>query len=223
MRRLFLYLNTMRTLFLKAKHWQIFLPVILIPLVSTFIFGLTIIISIMDNPPKDFDDLYWIFYLMPFIIFISGFVHFGWLWSVITKLSGHEYIRDMRFPLLRIKLFFWIPIVYILLLPPVFGITMLENLILNSAEDIPAFISMLLFMMIMHFACIFFIMHTIFFVSKIIKSGELKREVTFSDFVGDFFLILFFPIGIWFIQPKINAILKNGRLQEESLLIDDLK
>lgn len=213
----------MRTLFLKAKHWQIFLPLILIPFISSFIFGLSVVLSIMDNPPKDLSDLSWIFYLMPFIMFMSGFVQFGWLWSVITKLSAHESIREMRFPMLRIKIFFWIPIIYILLLPPLFGITMLESIILNNPQNITTFISMLLFMMVMHFACIFFIMHTIFFVSKIIKSGELKRDVTFSDFAGDFFLIIFFPIGIWFIQPKINTILKNGMTRKENSLIDDLK
>ncbi|MEN9640511.1 MAG: hypothetical protein RLZZ262_2380, partial [Bacteroidota bacterium] len=37
-----------------------------------------------------------------------------------------------------------------------------------------------------------------------IKLLELQREVRFSEFIREFFLIWFFPIGIWFIQPKIN-------------------
>jgi hypothetical protein len=37
-----------------------------------------------------------------------------------------------------------------------------------------------------------------------VKTIELQREVTFSDFAGEFFLIWFYPVGIWIIQPKVN-------------------
>ena len=40
--------------------------------------------------------------------------------------------------------------------------------------------------------------------AKTIKTVELQKKVTFSDFAGEFFLLWFSPIGIWILQPKIN-------------------
>jgi len=51
--------------------------------------------------------------------------------------------------------------------------------------------------------CMFYI---IYFVSKTLKMAELQRNVSFSDYAGEFFLIWLYPIGIWFVQPKINEL-----------------
>ncbi len=48
------------------------------------------------------------------------------------------------------------------------------------------------------------IVYLVYFAAKIIKTIELNCYVTFSDFAGEFFLILVFPIGLWIIQPRIN-------------------
>lgn len=45
---------------------------------------------------------------------------------------------------------------------------------------------------------------TIIKAAKTIKTVELQKKVTFSDFAGEFFLLWFSPIGIWILQPKIN-------------------
>ena len=48
-----------------------------------------------------------------------------------------------------------------------------------------------------------------YFVIKTIKTVELQKELRFIDFAGEFFLICFYPIGIWFIQPKVNKIIEE--------------
>jgi len=48
--------------------------------------------------------------------------------------------------------------------------------------------------------------YCLYFISKSLKAVELQRDVTFNDYAGEFFLIWFFPIGIWFIQPRINKL-----------------
>ena len=50
------------------------------------------------------------------------------------------------------------------------------------------------------------------FPAKVLNSIERNREVSLSDYIGDFFLIVFLPIGIWFLQPRINRILENKEL-----------
>ncbi len=67
----------------------------------------------------------------------------------------------------------------------------------------------------MHLFSMFCIFYSLYFVAKTFKTVELQRETAFSDFAGEFFLIWFYPIGIWIIQPKINKIVETSN--------DDLK
>ena len=68
---------------------------------------------------------------------------------------------------------------------------------------------MLFFVVPLHLFSMFCMFYLLYFVSKTLKTVELKREVTFSDFLGEFFMIWFFPFGIWIIQPRINKLV-NG-------------
>ena len=49
-------------------------------------------------------------------------------------------------------------------------------------------------------------LYVIYFIAKALKSIELQRSARFDEFVGEFFLIWFFPIGIWIIQPTVNKL-----------------
>jgi hypothetical protein len=44
-------------------------------------------------------------------------------------------------------------------------------------------------------------------VSKLLKSIELNREAKFSECILDAITLFAFPVGVWFIQPRINRIL----------------
>jgi hypothetical protein len=61
----------------------------------------------------------------------------------------------------------------------------------------------------LHLFSMFCIFYCLYFNAKALKIVEWQRPVTFSDFAGEFFLIWFFPIGIWIIQPRINRLFKN--------------
>lgn len=61
----------------------------------------------------------------------------------------------------------------------------------------------------LHLFSMFCIFYCLYFVSKTIKTVELQREVSFSDFAGEFFMIWLFPIGVWIVQPKINRMMEN--------------
>lgn len=50
------------------------------------------------------------------------------------------------------------------------------------------------------------------FPAKVLKSVETKTEASFGDYFGDFMLILFLPIGIWFLQPRINRAVEKEKV-----------
>ena len=51
-------------------------------------------------------------------------------------------------------------------------------------------------------------------VAKSLKSIELDREAKISEFIIDAIAIFMLPIGVWFIQPRLNRILKVVELIE---------
>jgi len=60
-----------------------------------------------------------------------------------------------------------------------------------------------------HFIDMFCLFYLIYFVAKSIRSIELNRPAILSDWVLIFFGLLFYPIGVWFIQPKIQRIVQT--------------
>ena len=44
------------------------------------------------------------------------------------------------------------------------------------------------------------------FIAKTLKTIELNRIPGIGEFIGDLFLFFLWPIGIWFLQPRINKI-----------------
>jgi hypothetical protein len=53
------------------------------------------------------------------------------------------------------------------------------------------------------------LIHVFAFPMKVLKSIKLKRDVKFGDYWGLFFLLIFWVIGIWIIQPKLNKLSVN--------------
>ena len=57
---------------------------------------------------------------------------------------------------------------------------------------------------LMSTACLFFVLY---YNAKALRSVELQRRARFGDYIIDFILFWFFPIGIWILQPRINKVL----------------
>ena len=45
-----------------------------------------------------------------------------------------------------------------------------------------------------------------FYPGKALKSIEINEEAKVGEYIGYFFLMIFWPIGIWWIQPKLNKV-----------------
>ncbi len=189
--------------FLKAKHWQIFVAVLGLPILLEIILMPSFIES--DKPG----------YMVKFmslimILFAGGLI--GWLWSVAIGLQK-KIPLGIKMKVRKFKILSIIPITYIFLLTILIS-TGFGGLIHNEQEPSGAMIGTLSAIILpLHLLSMFGIFYSLYFVAKTFKTVELQREVTFSDFAGEFFLFWFFPIGIWVVQPKINNMITDNNIK----------
>jgi len=53
----------------------------------------------------------------------------------------------------------------------------------------------------------FFILN---FIAKLIATIESEKITTFDKYASYFFCLFFFPIGIWWMNPKIKSLIRKG-------------
>jgi hypothetical protein len=171
-------------LFLRAKHWQLFLllaGVVVgcqIALVSTFP---------TSNSPEDFAKaLRTVGAATLALVFLMA----SWFWGLgsflnaLVPLSGRPPIRVFRLALIY-------PAAYAVVFFCVLWLT----------QDVPAVIFPF---HLLATGCMFY---NLYFVAKSLTLAETGRTAaSFYDFSGPFFLLWFFPLGIWVIQPRINRL-----------------
>ena len=194
--------------FLKAKHWQLFLLTFGIPMIFQFVMMGTMFAKFVsgNNPDPLFMFSYMKFFPLIMILFIGVF--FGWFWSIVIGLQK-VIPAEAQMKLKRFKIFFFIPLVYILFLSIYIGVAMSgfpDSFYFTNPELIGGMMALIFPLHLFSMFCIF---HSLYFVAKAFKTAELKRKVSFSDFAGEFFLIWFYPIGIWIVQPKINKMIEE--------------
>jgi len=190
--------------FLNAKHWQLFLLTFGLPIIFQIMMMGSMFVSFSD--PSQFDtffDTYFTYY--PIIMAIYMFMYFGWFWSIVIGFRG-KIPDQLKVNLNKFKFFFFFPIVYMLIISTFIGSFMSGILNIEADPDIADVGIIFAIIIPLHLFSMFCIFYTLNFVAKTIKIAELQHEVRFSDYAGEFFLMWFFPIGVWIIQPRINKI-----------------
>ncbi len=146
-------------------------------------------------------------YIVVVFAFISMLVLFLWFAAIGLKL--YKYIpkeiapNNLIFKIVPFVIF----ISYAVML--YFVTNMFEMMIEEMLQDsksvekiLPYFFS---FFGIILFNGICFL-YIIAFTAKVIVSAERQAKAKFTDYIAEFFLIWLIPIGIWFLQPRINKI-----------------
>jgi len=124
-----------------------------------------------------------------------------WVCFVVWFWSLGSFLDSLVEPDLRLsRPFFRFALAYPLVYMGVFQIIPFEKLTLGYGF---AIFPLHLFAMF----CVFFDLN---FVSKSLALAETGRAVSFYDYAGAFFLLWFFPLGIWFVQPRINRLYANA-------------
>ena len=188
-------------LFLRAKHWQIFLLTFGIPFVFQIVMMVSIFSSIAhDHNPTAFFSYFKFFPLM--MLLFTGTM-LGWQYSVAVGLQ--KFVPpNVKMKVTKFKIFFFIPVVYLSVIIGFISYLFTGHIPTRSGPPDPIFFSFFAIIFPIHLFSMFCLFYSLYFVSKTYKTVELQRAVTFSDFVGEFFMTWFFFVGIWIMQPKIN-------------------
>ncbi len=181
-------------IFLKAKHWQIFTLLIGVPFVLQIILVVNYGINLM-------------IVIIPALTVLYSVIFFGWFWAIGTRLNS-KLPSTVNMKLNLFKLFLAIPLSYIIGIS-IFMSMVAMGLISSGSSPLFAMNDIIEVVFPIHIFSVFCIFYAMWFNAKTIKSIEFQRAVSFSEFAGEFFLLWFFPIGIWIIQPKINKMIEK--------------
>jgi hypothetical protein len=181
-------------LFLTLKHWQLFILLVGVPFIAEILLMGVVIAS---SDPRI------AFYFFPLIMILSVGPFTAWFYSLGTNLFKRVPLT-VKMSLTRFKVFLFFQVAYILFLT-VFMAGLFSNLSPEGKIN-PAIFS---FIFPLHIFAMFCIFYCLYFNAKALKAIELKRPVTFGDYAGEFFLLWFFPIGIWILQPRINRLINS--------------
>jgi len=181
---------------LDVKHWFIFFCAFIVP-------ALVILYGYYQVKVDVKNMTLWL-YLIPIGIAIMQMVIYGWLWVVGSKLTdivpvdsskvaAYKGIIIVPFFTLVAILAFWV------IIPFMFPLSKL-----SSADMMVLFTTGAV--VIQGFFIISFL-YCFYLLSILLKQNEVMDYVDFKECFKEFFLILFLPVGIWFLQPVINKTL----------------
>ena len=202
---------TLTERFLKAKHWQLFALMFGIPMIFQFVAMGVLIASVADGTPPNPAEVLNFFKFFPVMMIVLTATFFGWFWSIAIGLQD-KVPANVKMKTKKFKIFFFVPIIYM----PLFslGIVTVMSAMVGMAEtggqpNIGLMGSIMAIIFPLHLFTMFCMLYTLYFVAKTFKTVELQRETSFSDFVGEFFMLWFYPIGVWIIQPKVNKMAES--------------
>lgn len=218
-------------LFLRAKHWHLFVLLFVLPLLIqlTLPFQIIVIDQMGEEPTIEelklyfsqfFESMRWLIGLSS----LSGLILYGWMISVAIGLRKYtpEAARLKTAPFI-INLIISIVSVFAMLY---FTFSFFTELIdlgeeLVTGERLP--VSMFKMIACMPFNCLS-VLYLYYYTAKAYKNALTRRRNRFGTFVGEFFMLMFWVIGIWFIQPGVNKIItgpENPEVNEEDDTFED--
>ncbi|HLP56329.1 MAG TPA: hypothetical protein VK151_14930 [Fluviicola sp.] len=205
---------------LKMPHWKLFILVFGIPFAGMMIAMIgTIFMAVSQREPEPATFIP-IMIVFPLIGLFGAVVQLYWMWSMATGLQSYMHPDMRKLRVKRFKVFFFIPWIYFAVFMSTIIIitTQIEPSDNGDPSDILWAIPLFILAFLMHFFSMFCIFYTLYFIAKTLVSAELQREAHFSDYIGDFFLIWFFPVGVWFIQPRVNKIVSEGQFSNYEVI-----
>jgi hypothetical protein len=183
------------TYFARLKHWQLFL-VTGVPFFGQQLYVASEL-SRWSSPPSmaEFDALFTKGIIVGSIVFS---IVFTWFWSIST-VANNKIPNDIR-PSTKLYRF----VVPFTLLYIVFAALYIPQLMRVEKGAVPVGVIFPL-----HLVATFGMFYAFIFPAKNLVIAERGQMTPFSGYLGTLFLLWLFPLGVWFIQPRLNRLLEN--------------
>lgn len=201
----------MENIFLRMKHWQLFLIIFMSPMVFYVYMMQRIVLMVpsMEKAAPEFESMsmFSVFgYFIP-ILMVSFVVWIAYMLTLMRALNDRkpdELRRSLRFPIFCLLF----AAIYIIVISVSVSIFFFNMDITNGMESIdPKYILRMMGIIIpSHFFSMFSIFYVFYVNASSLKTVELQRKPKGDEFIGEFLLFWLFPIGIWFLQPRINKL-----------------
>ena len=147
------------------------------------------------------------FIAIPLSILIAQLVIYFWLWNI-----GKMLFDKMSFYISKeYAVFKWLIIIPAAVSLLIFAFLLSGAFILGMGyfSFSSTLFSSMIIILPLWALLLFSKLYCFYFVAKLLKSSEQQRNVRGVEFFGDFLLLVFFPIGIWFIQPRLNNLMRQ--------------
>lgn len=186
-------MNDIASFVARLKHWQVFL-VTGLPFLSLY-FGFKPHIEVARDP-AEFEALFsrMMWSLLPII----GFVYI-WIWS-IGRFANRLIELNVRSPSRFFDFCFPYAFAFV-----VFAIMFFPKP--SNFENPPVPMAVIFPLHILATVCTFY---ALAFSAKNLKMAEENRKIGFWGALFPFFMVWFFPVGVWFIQPRLNSLQANA-------------
>lgn len=179
------------SIFLKLKHWQLFLLTIGVLLLVSLYSGFSVKLEEENRSVSDA--------VAKFLTIVPFLTYYLWIWSIGAWLNRH-----MDSKVATKTVYFSTSIVvscFLFFFLSIFNMVYWD-LSSGPQEDFWFFFLLALIL----FVTISALLYGLSFVAKAIVRAERESRISSSDFFGEFVMVLMFPIGVWILQPRINTL-----------------
>lgn len=178
---------------LKLRAWQLFVILVGLP----FCFSALLVSPLISSNQVNAEVL---FTVVPLFVLVYGGIIFLWFWALGVGLN--ELIPEKIRP--RAK-FFKFGVMYSAAYMVLFQTVFLLSVNGHKIDDLLPIVAL------MHLFAMYCMFYSIHFISKNLVTHEQQREVEFESYSVVFFLLWLFPIGVWFIQPRLNKLYESTK------------
>ena len=173
-----------------CKHWQLFAVFALYALIIAAMFQNYLVTSRVDASSVRLV----IALTIPFAVGV-----YLWVWCIghiSNACCEHRLRRGNRL----FNLAFPIPLVYL-----VFSMEAWPRLVQSGRTS-----GALSVIMFLHFICVFLVFYGLAQSAMRLRTAESGDHAGFWRSIGAMLLIWYFPIGVWFIQPRLQALIRKA-------------
>lgn len=178
----------------RARHWQIFVVVLLPMVVAYYLYFPSMNPDPTTNPEQRFAMFEDIFFKMTLVSLLGYMLLYVWIW-VIGRVCNSRLPRVSR----RKDGLFNFSVPFALCYLPIATIGFSKVVATEGAHWSAALLIPL------HIAASFMLFYAMIFAARSVASLGQNRRAGFGRSFLFFMGIMYFPIGVWIIQPRLNA------------------